>query len=656
LGEQANQPFLVGNGVAPQAPYPCDIEFGKELAGKRPWPFPNLDLLYYPHRVVGLDSEYPDNLAFIQKKLLPYSPGLIFSGATVQHGDVTFRPEDGPKDLGLAQPFNRYSIAQQIALVNKVGMMPARHLSLAGMILEQLPSDAKNDDWYTSVKEKATGPIIAGHTMVNPNYTNAAVIDYLADTFSILTSGTGYRYYWMDNWVETNSEVYRKVYGAISTGSERNGGWAILRSGAGPSQAGLTDIYAPSPDVQDAWSYVMGIFRSRVIEPYTRFCPDAFKLGFDDFYINQPFTRDQARFLATVYGIPGIEITITEGELFKTPPERLALIQKILPLPITGPLQNVPATNSHIWVESIRRPYEAWHVAAFFNELPFAPRHLSLNLNKLDAPAGPVLAWDFWDQRYLGVFKNRMQVNLGPSSCLVVALRTLENRPQFLSSDRHILQGAEEVTKVIWDDNTGTLSGDFTRPVKGKSFNLFVHVPTNWVFSKPEGRVKEVELMQPEILEVTLASEGTIIPWALEFKKTGGMSNPVYTIAPVTNTLGELVDTTAAFGKGWTNSATEKIVQAVISPAWKAGHVRVYFTKKEVVSVRVNGVTCPLVEDPARKYTAWYTTENERTFLVPPKAIHWGQPNQIVVTPKDMNGDFAPGTAGLQLDLSTGRN
>jgi len=653
-GDPANQPFLIGYGVAPNAPYPCDVEFGRELAGKRPWPFPNLDLLYYPHRVIGLDSVYPKNLKFIEKNLLPYSPGLIFSGATVQHGDVTFRPEEGPKDLGLAQPFNRYSIARQVALVEKDGMMPARHLSLAGMILEELPPDAKDANWYTSVKNKATGPIIAGHTMVNPNYTNQAVLDYLADTFSILTSQAGYRYYWMDNWVETNNGIYPKVYGAVSSGSERKGAWAILRSGAGPSQAGLTDIYAPSPDVQDAWSYVMGIFENRVIGPYMRFCPDAFKLGFDDFYINQPFTRDQARFLVTVYGMPGIEITITEGEFFNTPPERLGLIQKTLPLPITGPLQNVAPTNSHIWVDSIKRPFEAWHVAAFFNEAPFAPRDLTLNLNNLDTPVGAVLAWDFWDQRYLGTFKDRMQVKLGPSSCLVVALRSLEDHPQLLSTDRHVLQGAEEITNLNWDANSASLSGVFTRPVKGKSFSLFIHVPQNWEFTKADGRVKEAELSEPEILEVTLKDDGMNIPWQLNFNKTGETENLIFKSTTITNTLGELVAASTAFGRKWTDLATNKTVQAVIPSAWKAGHVRVYFTKKEVVSVSVNGVSCPLVEDPARKYTAWYTTEKERTFVIPAKAIHWDQPNQIVVTPKEMTGDFAPGTAGLQLDLSSG--
>ena len=647
-----NQPFLIGNGVTPDGPYPCDVEFGKELAGKRPWPFSNLDLLYYPHRVEGLDSVYPENIAFIAKNLLPYSPGLIFSGATVQHGDVTFRPEDGPKNLGLAQPFNRYSIARQIALLKGNGIWGARHLSLSGMILEELPPGAKNAGWYANLKEKAIGPILAGHIMVNPNYQNPDVRDYLADTFATLTSEAGYHYFWMDNWFE-NTEFYPKVYGAVRSGAERNGGWAILRSGAGPSQVGLTDILAPSPDIQHTWSYVRDIFTNRVIESYVRYCPNAFKLGFDDFYINEPFTRDQARFLATLYGIPGMEITITEGEFFKTPPERISIIEQILPLPVTGPLQRVAPTGSHIWIESIRRPFGAWHVAAFFNESSFDPGELSLNLNALDTPTGPVLAWDFWDRRFLGVFKDKMQVKLGPASCLVVALRPVENRPQLLSTDRHILQGAEEITNARWDELSGCLSGVFTHVVAGRSFTLYVHVPGNWKFMKADGRVKRVKKSQPEILKVSLAPDGVNLPWRLDFKKIGGPVGPVFTSAPVTNTLGELVVASTAFSAAWTNTAEGMTIQAVIASTWKAGHVRVLFTRKAVVSVRVNGVACPRVENPARRFTAWYTTEGESTFAIPPEAVRWGEPNRIVVTPKSMKEDFAPGTAGLQLDLSS---
>lgn len=363
--ESVHSIFVMGNGVRPEHGYPCDVEFHAELKDKTPWPFENVGFVYYPHRVEALADVYAQNIAFIKQHIVPYAPGLVFSGATVQHGDVTFRPEDGPTDLGIAEPFNKPSIERQVNLLTENGIVPARHLSLAGMIQEQLPADAEKNGWVTGLKHNSEGPIRGGHTMVKPNYDQPGVRDYLRETFAILSRDTGYRYYWMDNWVAEDPAMNPLVYKAVREGAKAAGAPVILRSGAGPAQVGLTDIIAPAPDIQHAWTHVTGIFNSRAVEPFVRYCPNAFKLGFDDFYINAPFSRDQARFLATMHGLPGIEVTVTEGEFFKTPLDRIAMIQQILPLPCPGPLQDAAPKNPHVWIEKIHREFGDWSVAGF---------------------------------------------------------------------------------------------------------------------------------------------------------------------------------------------------------------------------------------------------------------------------------------------------
>src|ERR1700728_3527713 len=69
-----NQPFLIGNGVEPKQPYPCDVNFAEQLKNKQPWPLQHLDFIYYPHRVEGLDSVFEKNLEFIATNLAPYAP------------------------------------------------------------------------------------------------------------------------------------------------------------------------------------------------------------------------------------------------------------------------------------------------------------------------------------------------------------------------------------------------------------------------------------------------------------------------------------------------------------------------------------------------------------------------------------------------------
>jgi hypothetical protein len=58
------------------------------------------------------------------------------------------------------------------------------------------------------------------------------------------------------------------------------------------------------------------------------------------------------------------------------------------------------------------------------------------------------------------------------------------------------------------------------------------------------------------------------------------------------------------------------------------------------------------VEDPARKYAAWYTTEDESVFTFPPSAVLWGKANQLEIDSSDKSWQ-RPNGAGLQLDLSS---
>jgi hypothetical protein len=646
-----DQPLLIGNGVSPPNPYPCDVEFAAKLKGKQPWPFDHMDLLYYPHRVEGLDTVLPTNVEFIANNLLPYSPGLIFAGATVMHGDVTFRPEDGPDNLGLAEPFNKYSIKRQIQLMQTNGILPARHLSLSGMIEEELPPNAKQRGFYSELKTHAEGPIRTGHTMVVPNYRNPEVLAFLGQTFDALTDQAGYDYFWMDNW-SAGKDVYPAVYQKVRAGCLQHGHKVILRSGAGPIQAGLTDVYAPSPDIQDAWSYVVSLLDKRIAQPYVEYCPGAFKLGFDDFYINQPFSRDQARFLATLFALPGVEITITEGSFYKTPAERIAILQKVLPLPITGPLQQKAPKDSRIWVECIKRPFEKWWVAGFFNPDLFQPRELELDLKNLDEPSGPVLAWDFWDQRFLGTFKDKIHVRLGPSSCMVLALRKLQDVPQLLSTSRHILQGADEISGCDWNSKTQTLSGTFTRGVAGVSFSLFIHVPAGWKLQNAAGSVVKVSDYAPDVLQAVLSPRQEDMPWSVAFAATGESRQIAFRTDGISNTLGDLVTKSTDLTGGWTNQGTSSTRQIEIPANWTAGTVRIYFTSGDIKSVRLNGIDCPRAEDPAKQFTAWYTTENERVFLLPASGVHWGTQNQLAVTAANAAWLNGIGKVGLQLDMS----
>jgi len=118
-----------------------------------------------------------------------------------------------------------------------------------------------------------------------------------------------------------------------------------------------------------------------------------------------------------------------------------------------------------------------WTVAGFFNasltqatEKKFSLHRLGLDPNKT------YLAFDFWKQQFIGELTAEIRVTIQPGSVTLLTLHEKSGKPQFLSTDRHVLQGAVEIENVIWNETTKTLSGISQGPLN-TSHNVFVYVP-----------------------------------------------------------------------------------------------------------------------------------------------------------------------------------
>jgi len=96
-----------------------------------------------------------------------------------------------------------------------------------------------------------------------------------------------------------------------------------------------------------------------------------------------------------------------------------------------------------------------------------------------DEPLGKVgllgdaeqIAFDFWANALTPPFKGRLSQTLPPQSCRVLAVRPVLDRPQLISTSRHITQGIVDVQKEKWDAKTRTLSG-VSETVAGDRYEL----------------------------------------------------------------------------------------------------------------------------------------------------------------------------------------
>jgi hypothetical protein len=160
---------------------------------------------------------------------------------------------------------------------------------------------------------------------------------------------------------------------------------------------------------------------------------------------------------------------------------------------------------ARIWRLDYEQDGHPTHLVGLFNwsGSEVWPVRRPLDRTDLDGDTTYV-GFDYWADRFVPPFKGRLVGDLPPGSCRVLALREVRDRPQVVSTSRHVTQGLVDLDEVSWDANKGVLSG-VSRVVKGDRYELRVVVPTgpsSWI-----GRDGEVTL-DGHTLPLELLGEG----------------------------------------------------------------------------------------------------------------------------------------------------
>lgn len=183
-----------------------------------------------------------------------------------------------------------------------------------------------------------------------------------------------------------------------------------------------------------------------------------------------------ARIATTVVALPG-QVTFFGDKLGALPAARVRLLQQCLPVCAVRPLDLAPIDNfKAIWDLKISRSFATWDVVSLFNwennprELKVAFAELGLNAEK------EYLVYEFWSQKFLGVRRGDFAASLEPRSNVLLAIHEQLNRPQLLSTDRHVTQGGVELRDESWDATRGELQCRFNL-VANDPLTAFIYLP-----------------------------------------------------------------------------------------------------------------------------------------------------------------------------------
>jgi hypothetical protein len=198
-----------------------------------------------------------------------------------------------------------------------------------------------------------------------------------------------------------------------------------------------------------------------------------------------------ARIATTVVGLPG-QVTFFGDKLGQLPPERMRLLQQVLPVCDVHPLDLLPVHGlKPVWDLKVRRPFAAWDVVSVFN-WDDTPRTQRLEFADLGLDAAKEhLVYEFWDGKFLGAFRGGLTVEVAPRSNVLLAVHERLDRPQLISTDRHIGQGAVEWKDCSWDGARSELRCGFSL-VENDPLTAAIHVPSPYAFRQARAEGAEV--------------------------------------------------------------------------------------------------------------------------------------------------------------------
>ncbi len=188
--------------------------------------------------------------------------------------------------------------------------------------------------------------------------------------------------------------------------------------------------------------------------------------------------NQQSEAAATIIALSGGNM-FSGDRLIQLDPYKLEVLKKITPSfgAAATPVDLFDSDKQSVFALKIKKPFAEWTVVGFFNPSleESTAKKISMNRLWLD-PSKTYLAFDFWKQRFVGEISGEITVSVQPGSVTLLTLHEKKDKPQFISTSRHVLQGAVEIEDINWDENTKTLYGISTAPA-ASSHDVFVYMP-----------------------------------------------------------------------------------------------------------------------------------------------------------------------------------
>jgi len=186
----------------------------------------------------------------------------------------------------------------------------------------------------------------------------------------------------------------------------------------------------------------------------------------------------RAQAAATLIALTGGNI-ISGDRLPDLDQVRIEIFKKTLPSygEAARPVDLFDTDFHRIFAVLVKKSFGEWTVAGFFNSSDSEMQEYVMPLDRLWLDnTKTYIAYDFWNNSFLGEMKNELKVKVPPASVLLMSVHEKSDIPKVISTDRHILQGAVELEDVRWDADKEILSG-VSLGAPDSAYNVYIYIP-----------------------------------------------------------------------------------------------------------------------------------------------------------------------------------
>jgi hypothetical protein len=186
-----------------------------------------------------------------------------------------------------------------------------------------------------------------------------------------------------------------------------------------------------------------------------------------------------------------------------------------------------------------------WHQLIFYNSavdtsvtsekdllkgnIKYMPSVLGVDLSEEQASGGLGLdpskeyyIYDFWNEKFIGKVSGsgRFEQILRPNEARVMSVHEVENHPQFISTNRHIMQGFVDISDYQWDSKRNQLSAK-SMVTGGESYRVVIAANGyRNIRSSVSAGTSTIKELGQELLELTInVPENNTVDWRIDFSK-----------------------------------------------------------------------------------------------------------------------------------------